>query len=453
MNADRLLPHDIASEEALLGSIILDGDCFGDVAYLIAPGDFYRERHGLIFAACGELFRRGEGIDQVTVARELGRTENLEPSGGMAYLSHLVAQTPTSTHVVHYGQQVYTSATMRRLIDAAGRIAVLGYDDTADVDETLRSADDILAGVRTRQAEQGFVPVREILDQLLLAPLPTDEKDQDLAPVMSGFAKLDEMLEGLRKSNMLILGARPGVGKSAMVSNIAGHVAKAGGSVGIFSLEMSREELVLRMVVDESQIDSHRLKMGLYTNDEEERFMAAVGSISERNIFIDDTFDQNVARMRGKARRLSNGVNGLDLLVVDYLQLIQGQRSGRGGDNRVMEISEISRGLKGIAKDLRIPVITCSQLSRNVENRPNHKPMLSDLRDSGSIEQDADVVMFLYREDLYYTEEEWGQHHPEQAYPRNIAECIVAKNRHGPTGSFKMRFRNNLVRFEEMEEK
>ena len=448
MYAEQLLPHDIAAEEAVIGSLLIDSDSFLDVSHLIMPDDFYRDRNRLCFAACDALFRRGEAIDQVTVARELHRTGQLEDAGGMAYLSHLVSTTPTSTHAGHYAELVYTTSTMRRLIEAAANISAIGYRDTDNVENTLRQAEDVLFGVRTRRQDSGFIPLRQIYDQFLEERASIADPLNDTAPVMTGYNDLDELLGGMQRSDMLILGARPGLGKSALAVNVSLNAARQGATVGIFSLEMSREQLALRILAGDAEVDAHRLRLGLYTEAEEQRIIDSIGNLSELPVFIDDTPFQGIPEMRSKARRLHLSRDGLDLLIVDYLQLVQGQARARGGENRVQEISEISRSIKGIARDLRVPIITCSQLSRLVEGRPGHRPLLSDLRDSGSIEQDADIVMFIYREDVYYTEEEWEQHFPDRPYPRNIAEIIVAKHRHGPTGGVKLRFRSNLVRFD-----
>ncbi len=450
MYAEQLLPHDVAAEEAVIGSLLIDGDSFLHVSHLIKSEDFYRERNRLCFAACIDLFQRSEAIDQVTLARELSRTGQLDNAGGMAYLSHLVSITPTSTHAEYYAQLVSRTATMRRLINAASRISAIGYEDTDDVETTLRQAEDVLFRVRADRPERGFISLRQIYDQFLEDRAAIADPMDDSAPVMSGYNDLDELLGGMQRSDMLILGARPGLGKSALAINVSLHAAKNGATVGIFSLEMSREQLALRILAGDAEVDAHRLRLGLYTEAEEQRIIDSIGNLSDLPVYIDDTPFQGIMEMRSKARRLSLSPEGLDLIIVDYLQLVQGQAQSRGrvGENRVQEISEISRSIKGIARDLRVPIVTCSQLSRVVEGRPGHRPQLSDLRDSGSIEQDADIVMFIYREDVYYTEEEWQQHFPDRAYPRNIAEIIVAKHRHGPTGSVKLRFRNNLVRFD-----
>ena len=447
MYAEKLLPHDLEAEEAVVGSILIDSDSFVKVAHAIKPEDFYREKNQMCFAACLALFQRGEAIDQVTVARELSLAGQLEAAGGMAYLSHLVSITPTSQHSEYYAELVARTSTMRRLIDAASHISAIGYQDTDDVDKTLRQAEDVLFQVRSGRTERGFIPLREIYDQYMEERAAiVDPLEQAGGPIMTGYNDLDELLGGLQRADMIILGARPSLGKSTLAMNMALNAAENGARVGVFSLEMSREQLALRLLAADAEIDAHRLRLGLYTEAEEQRIIDSIGRLSELPVFIDDTPFQGLVEMRSKARRLSLE-SGLDLLIVDYLQLIQGNTRV---NNRVQEISEISRSLKGMARDLNAAVLTCSQLSRVVENRPGHRPQLSDLRDSGSIEQDADVVMFIHREDLYATEEEWDQQFPGRPYPKNIAEIILAKHRNGPTGSLKLFFRDNVVRFDSL---
>ena len=445
--AEKLLPHNIEAEESLIGSILIDGECISRIAPVLQPGDFYRERHQFCYDAALALFQRSQAIDQTTLAGELGRTERLDAVGGMAYLSHLVAITPTSVHSEDYAEIVSRTSTMRKLIGAASRISELGYNDTDDVEGTLRQAEDALFAVRGSGQVRGFVPLRQIYDQYLQDRAELGEPLADsVSPVMSGYNELDELLGGMQRSDMVILGARPSLGKSTLALNMCLNAAKNGSTAGVFSLEMSCEQLAMRILSAEAGIDSHRLRLGLYTMAEEQRMIDAIGQLSDLPVYIDDTPYQGMVEMRSKARRLSLE-QGLDLLVVDYMQLVAGQ--GRGySANRVQEISEISRSLKALARDLNIALVACSQLSRLVENRPSHRPLLSDLRDSGSIEQDADVVMFIHREDLYTTEEEWEQQRPGQPYPRNIADIIVAKHRNGPTGSIQLEFRDNLVRFD-----
>ena len=445
--AEKLLPHDVEAEEAVLGSILIDGECLTRLAPLLKEGDFYRERNQLCFDAALSLFQRDQAVDQVTLAGELSRTERLDLVGGMAYLSHLVSITPTSVHAEDYAQVISRTSSMRRLIDAGSRIVDLGYADTEDIDATIRQAEDALFTVRGAGQSRGFVPLREIYDQYLQeqASAAVDPESTGM-PIMSGFPDLDECLGGLQRADLVILGARPSMGKSSLAVNMAVNAAKSGQTCGVFSLEMTREQLAMRILASEAEIDSHRLRLGLYTHLEESRIIDSIGRLSDLPLFIDDTPYQGLVEMRGKARRLALD-RGLDLLVVDYLQLVQGKQRW-GQSNRVQEITEISRELKVLAADLKVALIACSQLNRMVENRPNNRPRLSDLRDSGSIEQDADVVMFIHREDVYTTEEEWSQMHPGQEYPKGIAEIIIAKHRKGPTGSVQLQFIDNLVRFE-----
>ncbi len=447
--AEKLLPHDVEAEEAVLGSLLIDGQCITRLAPLLQSGDFYRERNQLCFDAAVALFQRDQAIDQLTLARELARTEKLDLIGGMAYLSHLVSVTPTSVHAEDYAQAVSRTATMRKLIDAGVRITALGYNDTDDVDVTIREAEDALFAVRGSGPRRGFIPLRQFYDQFLQEQAAAaDPWLVTGMPVMSGFPDLDEYLGGLQRADMVVLGARPSMGKSTLAINIAVNAAKNGQSCGIFSLEMTGDQIAMRILASEANVDSHRLRLSLYTAQEETRIIDAIGHLSDLPVYIDDTPYQGMVEIRGNARRLALE-HGLDLLVVDYLQLIQGHSRG-SHMNRVQEISEISRALKVLSGDLRVPLVVCSQLNRMVENRPSHRPQLSDLRDSGSIEQDADVVMFIHREDVYTTPEEWEQTRPGQEYPRNIAEIIIAKHRKGPTGSIRLEFVDNLVKFESL---
>ena len=445
--AEKLLPHDVEAEEAVLGSILIDGECLTRLVPLLKEGAFYRERNQLCFDAALSLFQRDQAVDQVTLAGELARTEKLVLAGGMAYLSHLVSITPTSVHAEDYAQVISRTSSMRRLIDAGNRIIDLGYADTEDLEATMRQAEDALFTVRGTGQPRSFVPLKEIYDQYLQeqASAAADPEFSGM-PIMSGFPDLDEYLGGLQRADLVILGARPSMGKSSLAVNMAVNAAKSGQTCGVFSLEMTREQLAMRILASEAEIDSHRLRLGLYTHMEEDRIIDSIGRLSDLPVFIDDTPYQGMVEMRGKARRLALE-RGLDLLVVDYLQLVQGKQKW-GQSNRVQEITEISRELKVLAGDLKVVLIACSQLNRMVENRPNNRPRLSDLRDSGSIEQDADVVMFIHREDVYTTEEEWTQTHLGQDYPKNIAEIIIAKHRKGPTGSIRLEFVDNLVRFD-----
>ena len=447
--SERQLPYDHNAEAAVLGGLLIDGEALHRVLPLIKPEDFHRARHRFCFEACIALFSQQDAIDPITVARELERQDRLEQVGGPAYLGQLISSTPTSVNVAYYAGIVADTAVKRRLIDAGNRIAELGYEDNTDADETIRRAVDVLFTIQPMDADRGFVPLSSVFDIYLQGDVAEDNA-ANLPPLLSGYSELDSLLGGWQRSDLLIVGARPSLGKSSLALNTCVNAAKNGAVCGIFSLEMSREQVAMRILSAESGVDSHRLRLGLYTQMEEDAIVDAIGVLSGLPIYVDDTPFQSVIEMRSKAQRLKLE-HGLDFLVVDYLQLIEGSNRRRGGgENRVQEISEISRSLKGMARDLNVPVFTCSQLSRVVENRPGHRPQLSDLRDSGSIEQDADVVMFIYREDKNYTEDEWEQHAPGRPYPRNIAELIVAKHRHGPTGSLHLYFRDTLMRFDQL---
>ncbi len=446
MFEEKLLPHDIEAEEAVIGSMLIDGDSILRVAQFLRPEEFYREKNRFCYEACRALFQRGEAINQVTVAHQLGLQERLDQVGGTAYLSHLVSTVPTPVHIEHYGRIVSRTAMMRNLIDSAGKISAIGYEGTDDIDASLSRAEDILFRVRARQPAKDFMPLRDILDQYMEDRAAIDQPlGGPGAAIMTGLNPLDELLGGLHRSDMVVLAARPGLGKSTLAVNICVNAAKAGAGVGIFSLEMGRDQLALRMLASEAAVDSWKLRLGLDTEAEERRIIDTIGSLSELPIYIDDTPLQGIVEMRAKSRRLYME-HGLDLLVVDYMQLMQGG-SGRS-DNRVQEMSEITRSIKGMARDLNVPVLAVSQMSRAIEMRSSHRPQLSDLRESGSIEQDADVVMFIYREDTYYTEEEWERQFSDREFPKNVAEIIVAKHRHGPVGGVKLLFRDHLLRFE-----
>lgn len=451
MYQERLPPHDIDAEEAVIGSLLIDGDSAYKVATLLKPEDFYREKNRYCYEACIALYQRNEAINQVTAAQELARQERLEPIGGAAYLSHLLSVVPTSVHLEYYGQIVHRLAMMRRLISAAGQIAAIGYDAGPDLDVSLDKAEDLLYRLRTGQPSGEMVHIRQVLDRFFEESMPaTDTEETRLTSVPTGFTKLDEILGGLQRSDLIILAARPSLGKTTMAINIARNAAmNKGAHVAVFSLEMSADALVQRLLSTESSVDPRLLRQGALSEIDEWRLMNASGLLSEAPVYIDDTPQIGMAEMRGKARRL-HYERRLDLVIVDYLQLIEGE--GRRNENRVQEISEISRSLKGLARELNVPVVAVSQLSRAVEWRASHRPQLSDLRESGSIEQDADIVLFIYRDDAVYTEEEWKKTHLDEPYPRGIANIIIAKHRNGPTGELDLRFVPRLSKFENLEE-
>ncbi len=445
MYAERLPPHDIAAEESVLGSLLIDGEAMSRIAPLVKPEDFYRERNRWCFEACQSLYHRGEPIDQVSVARELSIKERLNEVGGPAYLSHVVTVVPTSAHAEHFAGIVNGAATMRRLIEAAGQIAAIGYSDAADPQTALQKSEDILFRVSNAQASRDFVTIREVLDQYLEGTANLDPLDHGVAPVPTGFTDLDNALGRLQRGDLFILAARPALGKSTLAMNIARNAAGEGAVIGVISLEMSREQLALRLLSAEAEVDSHLLRLGLLGETAQTRVMTGIGALSDLAVYMDDSPAQTVLEMRSKLRRLHTS-RSLDLVIVDYLQLISGRENR--GDNRVQELSDITRQLKAIARDLNVPVIAISQLSRAIEQRPDHHPQLSDLRESGSIEQDADVVAFIHREDKYLTPEQWEQRHPTDAYPANLAQLVIAKNRHGPTRAIHLYFDGKFSRFQ-----
>ncbi len=452
MYGEKLPPHDIDAEEAVTGSLLVDGTAIYKIATFLQPPDFYHEPSQWVYGACLSLYQRGEAINQITVAQELARQGKLEPCGGAAYLSHLISIVPTSLDIEHYAQIVYRLSVMRGLINAAGQIAAIGYEADPNVDTSLSRAEEILFRLRHGQSPRDFIHIRQVLDKYFeAAPSPAAEVEGYKAPLpyaLSGFSKLDEFLGGFQRSDLIIIAGRPSLGKTSMALGVARNAAvEQGACVALFSLEMAREPLVLRLLSGESGVNLRRVRLGLQNEDEEKQIMDATGILSEAPIYIDDSPQLRVIEMRGKARRL-HFERGIDLIIVDYLQLMQGD--GRG-ENRVQEISYISRSLKALARELGVPVVAVSQLSRAVEWRASHRPQLSDLRESGSIEQDADVVMFIYRDDYYYpTEEAWEKDHPGEDYPRGIANIIIAKQRNGPIGEIDLRFVPKIAKFENM---
>ena len=448
MYAEKLPPHDIEAEEAVIGSLLIDGETMSRILTIVKIDDFYSERNRWCYDACMALYNRGDAINQITVTHELSVRERLDDVGGPAYLSHLVATVPTSVHAEHYARIVNRAATLRRLIYAAGEIAGIGYSGTPEVETALAQAEDLIFRIRTGHNVREFVPIRDILDTYLEETAALGgAMDRGSAAVPSGFIDVDRLLGNFQRSDLLILAARPALGKSTLALNMARNAAAQGAVVAIFSLEMSRDQLALRLLSSEASVSAHLLRLGLYSESDASRIGIAVGALSDLAIYIDDSPLQTVAEMRSKARRLFTEM-GTDLIIVDYLQLIRGA-SGRN-ENRVLELGEITRSLKGLARELNVPVLAISQLSRYIERRPDHRPQLADLRESGSIEQDADVVMFIHREDKYQNEIEWSQHHPAEPYPENIAELIVAKHRHGPVDKVDLYFNGRLARFEDL---
>jgi replicative DNA helicase len=448
MTSEKSPPHNVEAEEAVIGSLLVDPDAIMTVAHWLKPEDFYEERNRWAYDACISLYERSEALNQITLAEELTRKGKLGEIGGLAYLSHVVSVLPTSVHLEYYADIVHRLSTMRRLLTAAGQIAALAYSADADVDAVLDKAENMLFRLRRGEKARGFIHIRQALEQYFEeSDFATRITSGHAAHVLTGFHMLDELLGGLQRSDLIILAARPSLGKSSLALSIARNAAvDQGCKVAIFSLEMGRDQLVQRLLAGETSVDSKRLRLGLLTEVEEGRIVEASGLLSKAPIFMDDSAGLRVAEMWSKARRL-HYEEGIDLIIVDYLQLMQGDMRT---ENRVQEISDISRSLKALARELDVPVIAVSQLSRAVEARTPHTPMLSDLRDSGSIEQDADVVLFIYRDEVYHTEEDWDRKNPDKPYPKGIANVIVAKHRNGPVGQVDLRFVHKLAKFDNL---
>jgi len=426
MLEERLPPHNLEAEEAVLGSLLLDPTCIVQIASFLHVGDFYREKHNWIYEADLALYDRHDVIDVVTLCDELERRGRLEEVGGPAYITSLLDAVPTAVHVEHYARIVERCAILRRLINAGSEIVRLGYQEDADVAEALDKAQELVFKVAERRLSRDFVSLRDALrdyfDQLDML----HARKGRVMGIPTGFHDLDELLGGLHRSDLIIVAGRPSVGKTSFALGMAQHAAVVEKRpVAIFSLEMSVEQLVQRLLCSEAEVDSHRLRGGYISDEEWQRITHAFGVLSEAPIFVDDTANISAMELRTKARRLKAEYD-IAAIFIDYLQLMQ----GRGLENRVQEVSEISRSLKALARELDVPVVALSQLSRAVETRSPHIPVLSDLRESGSIEQDADVVIFVHREEMYNPNTE----------KKNIADIIVAKHRNGPVGQIPLRW-------------
>lgn len=438
----RVPPQNIEAEQSVLGSLLLDKDAIIKVADILTSQDFYRDDHAIIYNVILTLFEKRSPIDLVTLTDYLEKEKKLEKVGGASYLTTLVNSVPSAAHVKHYAEIVHNKATLRRLISAASNIIQLGYKETEEVDGVLDKAESELFGVSQKFLRQYFTPVKSILTETFDRIDELHKKKGKLRGVPTGFRDLDNILAGLQGSDLVILAARPAIGKTALAINIAQYAAvKEKIPVGIFSLEQSKEQLVDRLICGEAGVDGWKLRTGNLSDEDFPKIGHAMGVLSEAPLYIDDSPVLNIMEIRTKARRLQTEHN-LGLIVVDYLQLMQGRQLSRDF-NRVQEISDISRGLKSLARELKVPVLALSQLSRAVENRPGHIPQLADLRESGSIEQDADVVMFLYREDYYDPETD----------RKNIADLFIKKHRNGPTGQIELYFIPEQTRFRSVEKK
>ena len=442
--SNRLFPHDLSAEESVIGSLLIDDLGFSKIASILQPEHFYMEANRLVFEIAKQLFTRQQPINQITIAHELETIDKLESVGGRAYLAKVINVVPTSLHIKHYANLVRRTATMRTLITAAEDISDIGFDNNPDIENALNRAEDIIYNIRSDQPSRDFVPLRETLTPYLESS-STDMSDGENQPINSGFNLLDDLLGGFQRSDMIVIAARPSVGKSMFALNVAINAATNNNNVAIFSLEMGREQIATRMLSTQGRINMHSLRMRRLSSSDENRLVDAIGRLSDLSIFIDDSPIQAVAEMRGKARRLQLEY-GLDFIVIDYMQLVTTNKGNRD-TNRAQEVSEISRQIKAMARDLKVPVIAISQLSRAIEHRQSHRPLLSDLRESGSIEQDADVVMFIHREEKFTTREDWMKNNPGIPYPEGQAEIIIAKHRNGPTDTIPLGVDDSIGRF------
>ena len=432
---ERTLPHNLEAERSVLGAILIQNDAYNMAAELLRPEDFYRDAHRRIFDKIIALAERRTAVDFVTLKEELVRAGELDAVGGPAYIASLVDGVPRATNVEYYAKIVKEKSILRNLIGAANTILQDAYEADQDAAEILDRAEHSIFQIAEGRIRTGFISLYDIAQNSVEAIQKAHEEKQLITGVPTGFHDLDRLTSGLQRGDLIIIASRPSMGKTSLALNMAQHVGtKTDKTVGVFSLEMSREQLFLRMLSSESQIDGHNLRTGFLRSDDWGRLTEALGVLGQAKVYIDDSPGMGVLEMRAKARRLA-AEHGLHLIIVDYIQLMQGR--GRF-DNRTQELGAISRALKMLAKELNAPVVVLSQLSRAPEARSDHRPQLSDLRESGALEQDADVVLLIYREDRYNP----------QAENDSVAEIIVAKQRNGPTDTVKLAFIKERTRFE-----
>ncbi len=432
----RTLPHNLEAERSVLGAILVHNDAFNLAVQVIVPDDFYRDGHRRIFERMIDLNERNQAIDFVTLKEELSRAGELDDVGGPSYVAGLADGVPRATNVEYYARIVKEKSTLRNLIFAANKILGNAYEAEQESDLILDEAESAIFAVADDRLKAGFVQMRDLVRDSFPRIEQMFEQKRLITGVPTGFIDFDEMTRGLQGGDLVIVAARPSMGKTSLVLNISQHVAvQSGHSVGFFSLEMSKESLFLRLLTSEAQIDSHRLMSGAIGQKDYGRISHALETLNSMQLFIDDTANIGVLEMRAKSRRLQ-AEHGLSMLVVDYIQLM----SGRGRfENRTLELASISRSLKGLAKELNVPIVVLSQLSRAPEARADHRPQLSDLRESGALEQDADVVVLIYRDDVYNKD----PNNPDAG----TAELILAKQRNGPTGVVRLAFLREQTRF------
>jgi replicative DNA helicase len=430
---EKSVPQNIEAEEAVLGALLIDPEGIFRVLSFLRAEHFYLRKHRLIYEAMVALHEQREPLDFLTLTTELEQRETLSVVGGAAYISQLINSVPSAFNIESYAHMVEETSVRRNLLDAASEIARLAYEEEQSINEVVDRSERALFAISQRRASRDLRPIQEVVESYYSWVENLYEHRGEVMGVPSGFRDLDKLLGGFQRSDLLILAARPGVGKTSLMLTLATKAAERGHTTAIFSLEMSAEQLVQRMVSGLSHIDAHRLRLGNLHDDDWPRFTESIAHLSEMPVYIDDTPALTPIQLRTKCRRL-HSEHGLDMVFVDYLQLMT---SGSRIENRVQEVSYLSRSLKALAREMDVPVMTASQLSRAVEQRQDKHPVLSDLRESGSIEQDADVVMFIYRDELY---------HPETEL-QNIAELMVAKHRSGPTGSVQLYFNKRLTQF------
>ena len=435
---ERVPPQNIEAEQAVLGAMLIKKEAIAEVQEILQPDDFYREAHRIVYEAMVQLQNNDEAVDLVTLTEQLRKSEQLDKIGGLAFITQLANAVPTAANVVYHAKIVKEKAELRSLINAATAIASAAYEDNTDVENIMDDAEKKILAVANRQNGGAFESMKSIVMRTFERINVLYESKGGLTGISSGFKDLDKLTAGLQKSDLILVAARPSMGKTAFTLNIASYVGTHGGKVAFFSLEMSKEQLMQRMLCAEGGIDATKLRTGQLDTPEWNKLVHVADTLSRAPIYIDDTAGITVMELRSKARRLK-AEHGLDLIIIDYLQLMQG-RPSKNGDNRQQEISEISRSVKALARELDVPVIALSQLSSSVESRQIKKPMLSDLRESGSLEQDADIVMFLYREDYYDKDTE----------NKNITDIIVAKHRNGPVDTISLFFQKEYTKFRDL---
>lgn len=435
MELGKIPPNDVEAEQAVIGSMLTDKEAVSAAIEVLKPEDFYREDNRIIFEAILSLYGRSEPIDIITLKSELSSMGKFEAVGGLEYIAELPDKVPTTANVEQYIKIVEEKSVLRNLIKTANEIITLGYDQTQEVDSIIEGAEKKIFEVMQKKNQKGYTPIKDILVETFTELEQLYNQKQRITGIPTGLSDLDFRTSGLHNSDLILVAARPAMGKSAFALNIATNAAvRAKVPVAIFSLEMSKEQMTSRILCSEAMVDSNKVRTGKIDDEEWGKLAAASGELSEANIYIDDTPGISIMEIRAKCRKMKIEKN-IGLVVIDYLQLVQG--SGKRGSSREQEIAEISRSLKILAKEINVPVIALSQLSRAPEQRPDHRPMLSDLRESGSIEQDADIVMFLYRDDYYN----------EDSEKKNIAEVILAKHRAGSTGTVELLWLGNYTKF------